>query len=504
MDSFFDKAPCGFLSFSVDGTITLANARLHAMVGHELGSLVGVKFEKILTVGARVFYQTHLFPLVKLHGSADEIYLALRSKDGGEVPVMLNAVRREGDGPAVFDCAVFPMRQRSQYEDEILRAKKAAEDATRARDEFLAVVSHELRTPLNAILGWARLMRVANDDRETAHEGLDIIERNARAQTRLIDDLIDVSRIVSGKLRLDVGTVDPSVVIESALDVVRPAAEAKGIRLQAVLDREAGPVSGDPDRLQQVLWNLLSNAVKFTPKGGSVRVRLQRVNSHVEILVTDSGQGIAPEFLPFVFERFRQAEGEGSRRKSGLGLGMAITKEIIELHGGVVSVRSEGAGRGATFIVNLPVMPVHRAANSPSLLPRDSLVAPLPRLEGHHVLLVDDAPDARDFLSATLIRCGARVTAVESAAHAFDQVRALRPCVLVSDIEMPGEDGYSLIQRVRTLPSEDGGSTPAIALTANNRFADRMRAFSAGFQAHIAKPVEPDELVVVIANLCSM
>lgn len=501
MDDILDTAPCGFLSFSEDGTITLANATFAAMVGHERDSLAGCSVEKILTVGARIFYQTHFFPLLKLHGIVEEIYLTLQSKGGSEVPVLVNAARRQRDGNAAYDCAVFPVRQRGQYEDELLKAKKAAESAARARDDFLAVVSHELRTPLSAILGWAQIMRMDESDSETITQGLEIIERNAEAQARLIEDLIDVSRIVSGKLRLEVERVDLSSVIQAALDVVRPAAEAKSIRIRTVADSGAGPVSGDPDRLQQVMWNLLSNALKFTPKGGSVRVRLQRVNSHVEFSVADSGQGIKPELLPYVFERFRQGAGASTARQSGLGLGMAITKEIVELHGGTIRVQSEGEGRGATFIVSLPVLPVQTSADLQGVA--EAKRGKLPDLTGIHVLLVDDAPDARDSLAATILRSGARVTAAASAAEAFERFQELRPAVLVSDIQMPGEDGLSLMRRVRSLTLEEGRTTPAVALTANGRFADRRRALSAGFQVHVTKPVDPDELIMVIANLCN-
>lgn len=500
MGDILDTAPCGFLSFSDDGTIVLANATLAAMVGHD--TLSGQSIEKILSVGGRIFYQTHLFPLLKLHGAVDEVYLTLRTKVGSELPVLVNAVRHERDGAAVYDCVIFSVRQRGQFEHELLKAKKAAEDAARARDDFLAVVSHELRTPLSAILGWAQIMRMDESDAETIQQGLEIVERNAKAQARLIEDLIDVSRIVSGKLRLEVGAVDPASVVQAALDVVGPAAAAKSIQIQTVLEPGAGPVSGDPDRLQQVMWNLLSNAVKFTPKEGTIRVHLHRVESHVEIVVTDSGQGIAPAFLPYVFERLRQAEGSNTRRQSGLGLGMAITKEIVELHGGTVRAHSDGEGRGATFVVNLPVLTVH-AAPAPDATVQRQLTDGLPDLAGIHVLLVDDSLEARDSLSATIIRSGARVTATASAAEAFDRLRELRPSVLVSDIEMPGEDGLSLMRRVRSLPAEAGRMTPAVALTANGRSADRIRALSAGFQVHIAKPVDPHELIIVIANLCN-
>lgn len=437
----------------------------------------------------------------------EEIYLTLRTRSGSEVPVLVNAARRERNGRNVYDCIIFSVHQRGQFEDQLLKAKKTAEDAARARDDFLAVVSHELRTPLSAILGWAQIMRLAEADPDMIEQGIDVIERNAKAQARLIEDLIDVSRIVSGKLRLEVATVDPSSVIEETLDVIEFAAKAKSIRIQTVLDPAAGPVSGDFGRLQQVMWNLLSNAVKFTPKGGFVRVRLQRVNSHVEVLVADSGQGIAPELLPYVFERFRQAKGASSQRHGGLGLGMAITKEIVELHGGSIRAQSEGEGKGATFIVSLPVLPVHareRREGAKSINPNgEGLKGELPGLDGVHVLLVDDAPDARDTLAAILIRSGARVTTAASAAEAFGRLQELRPAVLVSDIEMPDEDGLSLMRRVRSLPPESGRTTPAIALTANARSADRIRALSAGFQVHITKPIDPDELVMVIANLCN-
>ena len=500
MDDLLDGAPCGFLSFGDNGVLTLVNSTLAAMVGHERDSLVGLHVEKLLSVGARIFYQTHFFPLLKLKGVAEEVYLTLRTTSGSEVPVLVNAGRRERQGKTAFDCAVFPVHQRGQYEDELLRAKKLAEEASLARDEFLAVVSHELRSPLSAILGWVNVLRTVKGDPQVSGRALETIERNAKAQSRLIEDLLDVSRVVSGKLRLEVGTVDPATVVHGALDTVRPAADAKSLRIQTLLDPNAGPISGDPDRLQQVMWNLLSNAVKFTPKGGSIRVQLRRINSHVEIAVADSGQGIEPAFLPYVFERFRQAEGASARRQGGLGLGMAITKEIVGLHGGTISVQSEGEGKGTTFLVNLPLPPVVSAADL--IAPRERLMLERPDLTGLHVLLVDDAPDTRDSLAATLMRSGATVTASASAAEAFERLQAIRPCALVSDIQMPGEDGLSLLRRIRTLAPDAGGTTPAVALTANNRFADRMAALAAGFQVHLAKPVDPDELAAVIANLC--
>ncbi len=391
---------------------------------------------------------------------------------------------------------------------ELQQTLIAAEAAAHAKDEFLAVVSHELRTPLNAILGWARMLREGKLDPESVIHAVETIERNAKSQAKLIEDLLDFSRIISGKLRLDVGPVELAAVVEAAADVVLPAADAKEIRLQVVLDPRAGPVPGDPDRLQQMMWNLLSNAIKFTPKGGRVQVRLARINSHVEITVSDSGQGISAEFLPHVFERFIQADNTITRRHGGLGLGLAITRHLAELHGGTINADSAGEGQGATFTLRLPLMSVHTSEHQPIDSDQQSFMGGLneqpgvlPRLDGLHVLVVDDEHDARSLLTAVLTQSGAQVTAVATVADALEKLQLIRPDLLVSDIEMPNEDGYSLIRKVRLLAKSKGGLTPAIALTAHARFSDRMRALTAGYQMHLPKPVEPVELVTVIANL---
>jgi PAS domain S-box-containing protein len=361
MDDLLNTAPCGFLSFTDDGKIVLVNATLLDLLGYEPDELTGRHVESLLPVASRIFYQTHLFPLLKLHDKVNEVYFSLRAKGGAEIPVLVNAARRERGGVVVNDCVLMHMRQRNQYEDEILQAKRAAEEATRAKDEFMAVVSHELRTPLTAIIGWVRMLQMGNLDESMMARALGVIARNAESQNQLIGDLLDFSRIISGKIRLDVTRVELVSVVEAAIDVVSPAADAKGIRLQTIFDPKAGPVSGDPERLQQVMWNLLSNAVKFTPKGGCVQVRLARVDSNVEITVSDTGQGIDAEFLPYVFERFRQADGATTKRQAGLGLGMAITKHLVELHGGTIRAESLGAGQGATFVLTLPVMIVPNA-----------------------------------------------------------------------------------------------------------------------------------------------
>lgn len=507
MDDLLNTAPCGFLSFTDDSKIVVVNVTLLNSLGYELNELQGRHVEIFLPIASRIFYQTHFFPLLKLHGRVEEVYLTLRAKDGTEVPVLVNASRREREGAVIYDCILMQMRQRNQYEDEILQAKKVAEEATRAKDEFLAVVSHELRTPLTAILGWARILKIGKLDEATAARALDTIERNAASQNQLIGDLLDFSRIISGKIRLDVGRVELDSLVEAALNVVRPAADAKGIKLQSVLDPRAGPVAGDPERLQQVLWNLLSNAIKFTPKGGRVQIRLARVNSSVEIMVSDTGQGISAEFLPYVFERFRQADNTTTRQHSGLGLGMAITKHIVELHGGTIRAVSPGDGQGASFILKLPVMILHHpehfsnVATEQPPIASDAPPAQLARLDGVRVLIVDDERDTRDLLMTVLTQSGALVEAVATVADALEIIRLKKLDLLVSDIEMPNEDGYSLIRKVRVLEEGQDKRIPAIALTAHARASDRLQALSAGYQLHMPKPVEPAELVMAIANL---
>ena len=387
------------------------------------------------------------------------------------------------------------------------RARGEAEAANRAKDEFLAVLSHELRTPLNAVYGWARMLRAGQVPAEATERGLEAIVRNANAQVQLIDDLLDISRVITGKMRLDVRPVDLRTVIEAALDSVRPAAVAKDIRVQTVLDPRAGPITGDPDRLQQVVWNLLMNAVKFTPKGGRVQVHLQRVNSHVEIVVSDTGLGMSADVLPFIFDRFRQGDSSSTRVHTGLGLGLALVKHFVELHGGDVTAQSPGEGKGATFIVTLPLTiaeisagPAPREHPTATSLELPTLVT---RLDGVRVLVVDDDRDALDLASAILSQAGAVVRTCSSASEALQTFPEWRPDVLVSDVEMPGEDGYALIRKIRVLERERTGKTPAVALTAYGRVQDRMLALTAGFNMHVPKPVDPGELTTIIASLAA-
>jgi PAS domain S-box-containing protein len=412
---------------------------------------------------------------------------------------------------AMDNARLFEVVQKARAEAETSaseqeRLYREAQESSRLKDEFLATVSHELRTPLTAILGWAHMLRTGQLGGDDALKAIETIERNARTQSQLIDDLLDVSRIITGKLRIDVRPVDPNSFIETAIEAVRPAAEAKEVRVQRIMDTGVVTVSGDPIRLQQVIWNLLSNAIKFTPRGGRVQVRMERINSHIEISVSDSGAGIAPEFLPYVFDRFRQADQRTTRQHGGLGLGLAIVRHLIELHGGSVRAESPGLNQGATFTLLLPVAPVYQSVGQGERVhpaARDILpVYECPdRLDGLRVLVVDDEPDTRELLKAGLGQCGAEVTAVGSAAEALEAIAAAVPDLLISDIGMPGEDGYELIRRVRKLPAAGGGKAPAIALTAYARVEDRMQALRAGYQMHVTKPVEMAELVAVAASL---
>lgn len=387
------------------------------------------------------------------------------------------------------------------------RAEQEMAAANRLKDEFLGTLSHELRTPLNAIIGWSDMLLKDLLDEETKRKALESISRNARVQAQLVADVLDVSRIVSGKLTLDFRSVDLTAVLHSAVDVVRPAASAKGIRLETFVAETPARISGDAGRLQQILWNLLSNAVKFTPPRGRVLIRLERVDSQYQIVVSDSGVGIDPEFLPYVFDRFRQADSSASRQQGGLGLGLAIARHLVELHGGTVMAESPGRNLGATFTVRLPVRAVFTAEEEPSRLddrpglhhmhPRP---VPLGLLDGMSVVVVDDEADARALIEAVLTRHGARVTTAASAAEAFGLLRAQPPDVLIADIGMPDEDGYRLIERVRALAGEAVANVPAIALTAYGREQDRLRALAAGFNEHISKPVLPDVLVALVAR----
>jgi PAS domain S-box-containing protein len=395
-------------------------------------------------------------------------------------------------------------RERLRLLESEREARSQLERASRVKDEFLATLSHELRTPLNAVLGWAKILRLGMLQGEELQQGLDTIERNAGVQAQLIEDLLDMSRIISGKVRLDVQMIDLPAVLNESIETLRATAEAKGVRLQALRHSFPVPISSDPNRLKQVFWNLLHNAIKFTPKDGKVHVRLGRFDSHVEVSVTDTGEGIAADFLPYVFERFQQGDASITRRHGGLGLGLAIVKQLVELHGGNVRVESGGIGQGTTFTVRLPLIAVYSDPDEErhtGVTLRENQPLPQVSLANVHVLVVDDELDARALVKRLLEMAGATVSMAASGSEAMECILANRPDVLVCDIGMPGEDGYSLIRRLRVLEESQESALPAVAVSAYARSEDRTKAIRSGFQNHLAKPVEPTELVAVVRSL---
>ena len=512
-----EAAPNAMIMVNQQGTIVLVNREAENLFQYSREQMIGQPVEMLVPErfrGNHPNFRDSFFtgPQARPMGAGRDLFG--RRRDGSELPleIGLNPIRTN-EGLMVLSSIVdITERKGAERErEELLSAERVArseaERASRMKDEFVATLSHELRTPLSAILGWAQMLRSGQSEPHELERGLEIIERNSRVQTQIIEDLLDMSRIISGKIRLDVQQVNLSEVIEAALTTVRPAAEAKGIRLQAMLDPRVGPVRGDASRLQQIVWNLLSNAIKFTGRGGRVQAALELVNSHVEIIVSDTGEGIRPEFLPFVFERFRQADASTTRRHSGLGLGLAIVKQLVELHGGTVRAHSPGANQGATFIVALPLMVVHGRAEPERAHPRVAATAapslPQPSLRGLRVLVVDDEPDARELVARLLEHRGATVRCAATASEAIAAFQSFRPNVLISDIGMPVEDGYQLIRKIRALEAS-GAHTPALALTAFARSEDRTRAMLAGFQMHVAKPVEPAELVATVASLAGL
>ena len=438
--------------------------------------------------------------------------LPLQTKEGKlrEVEFVSN-VYDEGSH-RVIQCNIRDITDRKRAEEErklLLESAQAAraeaDVANSIKDEFLATLSHELRTPLTSILGWSHLLDNGKLDEEAAKRAVETIVRNAEAQKLLIDELLDISRIIIGKLRLDVGPVQLAPMLESIVDGMRPAADARNIQLRTALDQSLDPIFGDPDRLQQVFWNLLSNAIKFTSQGGKVLVRLERADSNLEITISDTGQGIARELLPYVFDRFRQSDSSSSRTHGGLGLGLAIVRQLVELHGGTVSAESPGEGEGSTFKVRLPVRGVRHEpddrANCVVKIPDEVLTKPVPSLDGMNVLVVDDDWDSRELVTVVLKASGAEVVSVTSAIEALRELALRRFDVLLSDIGMAEMDGYALISQIRQLPAERGGKIPAAALTAYAGIENQRRALSAGYQVHIPKPIGPSELVTAVARL---
>jgi PAS domain S-box-containing protein len=514
LSAIVESADDAIITKTLDGIITSWNRGAERMFGYTAAEAIG-KPVTILIPDDHLDEEPTIIARLRA-GERIEHYETVRvRKDGTPIDISLTVSPiRDADNRVIGASKIArDISERKRSEKALLeqsetneRLYRQAEESGRLKEEFLATISHELRTPLNAILGWSRMLRGGQLGEADAAKALDTIERNARTQAQLIDDLLDVSRIIAGKLRMDVRPVDPNAFIEAAIEAIRPAAEAKGVRVQKIMDTGVVSVPGDPTRLQQVVWNLLSNAIKFTPRGGHVQVRMERVNSHLEIVITDSGQGIPPEFLPHVFDRFRQADQRTTRHHGGLGLGLAIVRHLVELHGGSVKAESPGADCGSTFTVVLPVVPLYQVdASGGRVHPtaREPLPAPeyTDHLDGLKILVVDDERDTRELLKTSLSECGAQVTVAGSTAEAFEAIAASVPDVLISDIGMPDEDGYCLIRRLRSLPQESGGKVPAIALTAYARVEDRLQALRAGYQMHVPKPVELAELVAVVASL---
>lgn len=508
-----ESADDAIISKALDGTIRTWNEGAEKILGYSAAEMIG---RSIFTLVPPELHDEEREILRKIQrGERISHFDTIRvTKYGRHLNVSLTVSPiKDRSGTIIGASKILrdiSERKRAEQEkldalNEASKARHEAEVSNRIKDEFLATISHELRTPLTAVLGWVRMMRSGKLDIETQLRALEVIDRNVRSQAQLIEDLLDISRITAGKLRLDVRPVQPAAIITAAVESLRFAADARQIRLQTVLDFNAGPIAGDFERLQQVLWNLLSNAIKFTPKGGRVQIVLERVNSHIEVRVTDTGQGLKPDFLPYIFDRFTQGEAVTTRTHGGLGMGLAITKAIMELHGGTISATSEGEGKGATFRLNLPLMPLSREVPEERTHPQAgwseiSLECP-PEVAGLKILAVDDDADTCDMIRAALEQCGVQVETATSAEAGFEAYRSFQPDVLISDVGMPDVDGYEFIRRIREFERPLHRKVPAVALTAFARIEDRVKSLAAGYQMHVAKPVEPGELLTIVASL---
>lgn len=513
------------IATDIKGVINFVNPVAETLTGWKMSEAAGKPLHEVFHI---VNEQTHdivesPFSTIQKEGNIVGLanHTVLIAQNGNEIPIEdSGAPIRDTDGKIIGVIIVFhdvSERRRIERERERLleseqSARSEAENANRLKDEFLATVSHELRTPLNAILGWASALRDGRLKEVVAHNALDIIERNAKSQAEIIEDILDVSRIVTGKLHINTEPVNLEPIILLAIDTMRPAIEAKAITLKLSLEQKKGLVAGDPDRLQQVVWNLVSNAIKFTPQNGQIEIRLAQIDSELELKVIDNGMGISKEFLPYVFDRFRQADASTTRAESGLGLGLSIARYLIEMHGGTISAESEGEGKGTTFTVRLPVSTIDELIISESnflpesnrLLEADKISTAGLNFNGLRILVVDDEPDTLEILRIVLKQYGADVRIAVSAADALVVFQEWKPDLLISDLGMPGEDGFSLISKIRALPEEDGGNIPAAALTAYARDEDRIRAINAGFQIHISKPIDPNRLAAKIAELAEI
>ena len=508
----FEAARDGILILNaVTLKITDVNPFMTELLGYSRNEFLGKELWQIGLFSDKEASQ-QVFRELQVTGYLRYEDLPLQSRAGTIRQVEFVSNVYEEDSRRVIQCNIREISDRKRAEDErrllMENAEAARAEADRAntiKDEFLATVSHELRTPLSSILGWAQLLASGKLDAEASKRAIESVLRNARAQRELIDDLLDISRIITGKLRLEVRSIELTPIIEAVVDGIRPAADARNIHLQIALDPLFSPISGDPDRIKQIIWNLLSNAIKFTPAGGRVGVRLERIHSHIEITISDTGQGIDAELLLHVFDRFRQADSSITRRHGGLGLGLSIVRQLVEMHGGTVTAASPGAGEGTVFKIILPMLSVHHELSDvdkmPPMIPVNTATEREPSLNGLRVLIVDDEPDARELVAAVLTGSGGEVISVGSAGEALAKMAQQQFDVLISDIGMPEMDGYALISKVRQLPAERGGKIPAVALTAYAGIEDRRRVLAAGYQMHIPKPVEPAELRSLVASL---
>jgi len=506
-ESLIKNAPDPVFVTNLEGKILQTNDAVSELLGFREDEVVEQSVSRFISSREAGEFVAALREIVE-RGVTRNVRLNPRSASGDVIPTMLNAsALRDNEGRVTGAIGILrDMRAYDRVVCALEESRRELQAADQAKDRFLAVVSHELRTPLTAVLGWARMLQGGLLDHASAVRALEVIERNTTLLAQLIDDLLDLSRIVSGKLQLDLRPVDPVGVVQAAIEAVRAVADAKHIALKAVVDPSAGPVVGDPKRLQQVVWNLLSNAIKFTPQQGVIELTLDQADGDARITVRDNGPGISPHLLPHIFKPFQQ--GTDARRHGGLGLGLAIVHQIVGLHGGSVRASSGGDGHGATFVVELPIrrerfedkeieIEAERVRRSGS---EHDTKLELSNLDGVRVLVVEDDPDAREMLTGVLQQAGAEVISVASAAEALDTLHHRRADVLISDIGMPDEDGYALIHRVRALDPKSGGTVPAIALTANARAEDRSHALAAGFQMHLAKPIDPGELTRTIAE----
>jgi len=509
----FESARDGILILDAASLkITDVNPFMMELLGYSRDEFLGKELWEIGLFSDKAASQ-QAFRELQLNGYLRYENLPLQTTDGKlrEVEFVSNVY--DEDRHQVIQCNIRDITDRKHAEEErrllltsAQAARAEADTANRIKDEFLATVSHELRTPLTSILGWSQMLVSGQLNVQESKRAVETILRNARAQKEIIDDLLDISRIITGKLRLDLHSVELARMIEAVVEGMRPAADAKNIHLRTAIDPQIDPISGDPDRLQQIIWNLLSNAIKFTPEGGRVEVRLERSDSQVEIAISDTGQGIDPELLLHVFDRFRQFDSSSRRRHGGLGLGLSIVRQLVELHGGTVTAESPGVGAGTTVKVMLPVTSVQHDLNNMEKTPLPIIegnnpTESEPALNGVRIVVVDDEQDSRELMAAALTMRGAEVASFGSAIEALEEIERQPFDVLVSDIGMPEMDGYWLINKVRQLPPERGGGIPAAALTAYAGIEDRKRALVAGYQLHIPKPVEPAELTSVVARL---